>query len=67
MMVEMIESLIGQGKAYEAEGNVYFRVSSDPDYGCLSRLSPEEMAVKLTETGDPSDDPRKEAPIDFLL
>ncbi len=67
MMVEMIESLIAQGKAYEVQGNVYFRVSSDPDYGCLSRLSPEEMAVKLTETGDPADDPRKEAPIDFLL
>jgi L-cysteine:1D-myo-inositol 2-amino-2-deoxy-alpha-D-glucopyranoside ligase len=67
MMVEMIDSLIGQGKAYEVDGNVYFRVSSDPEYGSLSGLSRDEMAVRLTETGDPADDPRKEAPIDFLL
>jgi L-cysteine:1D-myo-inositol 2-amino-2-deoxy-alpha-D-glucopyranoside ligase len=67
LMVEMIESLVTRGHAYEAEGNVYFRVASDPTYGCLSRLSPEEMAVQLTETGDPADDPRKEAPVDFLL
>jgi L-cysteine:1D-myo-inositol 2-amino-2-deoxy-alpha-D-glucopyranoside ligase len=67
LMVEMIEGLIARGHAYEADGNVYFRVASDPEYGCLSRLSPAEMAVQLTETGDPADDPRKESPIDFLL
>ena len=67
MMVEMIESLITHGHAYEAKGNVYFRVASDPNYGRLSGLQPEEMAVQLTETGDPADDPRKESPIDFLL
>ncbi|MCC6177904.1 MAG: cysteine--tRNA ligase [Chloroflexi bacterium] len=67
MMVEIIETLIARGHAYEVDGNVYFRVASDPDYGKLSRLAPAEMAVKLTETGDPSDDPRKESPIDFLL
>ena len=67
LMVEMIDSLISRGHAYEAAGNVYFRVSSDPGYGRLSRLSPEEMAVQLTETGDPADDPLKEAPVDFLL
>jgi L-cysteine:1D-myo-inositol 2-amino-2-deoxy-alpha-D-glucopyranoside ligase len=67
LMVEMIESLIAHGHAYEAGGNVYFRVASDPDYGCLSRLSHDQMAAQLTETGDPADDPRKESPIDFLL
>ena len=67
LMVEMIESLIAKGHAYEVEGNVYFRVASDPGYGRLSRLPVDQMAVQLTETGDPSDDPRKEAPIDFLL
>ena len=67
LMVEMIEALIARGHAYEAGGNVYFRVSSDPDYGCLSRLPLDEMADELTETGDPADDPLKEAPVDFLL
>jgi L-cysteine:1D-myo-inositol 2-amino-2-deoxy-alpha-D-glucopyranoside ligase len=67
LMVEIIEGLVSRGHAYEAEGNVYFRVSSDPGYGRLSQLPPDEMAEKLTETGDPANDPRKEAPIDFLL
>jgi L-cysteine:1D-myo-inositol 2-amino-2-deoxy-alpha-D-glucopyranoside ligase len=67
MVVEIIEGLIGKGHAYEAGGNVYFRVASDPTYGSLGRFSPEEMAKQLTETGDPADDPRKEAPLDFLL
>ena len=67
LMVEMIEGLIARGHAYEAGGNVYFRVSSDPDYGCLSGLAPEQMAEELTKTGDPADDPLKEAPVDFLL
>jgi L-cysteine:1D-myo-inositol 2-amino-2-deoxy-alpha-D-glucopyranoside ligase len=67
MMIEIIESLISRGHAYEVDGNVYFRVASDEGYGRLSRLSPDEMAVLLTETGDPADDPRKEAPVDFLL
>jgi L-cysteine:1D-myo-inositol 2-amino-2-deoxy-alpha-D-glucopyranoside ligase len=67
LVVEIVESLITKGHAYEVEGNVYFRVASDPNYGLLGRFSPEEMAVRLTETGDPSDDPRKENPIDFLL
>jgi L-cysteine:1D-myo-inositol 2-amino-2-deoxy-alpha-D-glucopyranoside ligase len=66
-MVEMIDALIMRGHAYEVDGNVYFRVASDPTYGCLSRISAEEMAERLTETGDPADDPRKEAPLDFLL
>jgi len=66
-MVEMIDALIMRGHAYEVDGNVYFRVASDPNYGCLGRFSLDEMAERLTETGDPSDDPRKEAPIDFLL
>ncbi len=67
LMVEIIEGLISRGHAYEVEGNVYFRVASDPGYGRLSQLSPDEMAEKLTETGDPAGDPRKESPIDFLL
>jgi L-cysteine:1D-myo-inositol 2-amino-2-deoxy-alpha-D-glucopyranoside ligase len=67
MMVEMISALIAKGHAYEVGGNVYYRVKSNPDYGCLSRLGSDEMATLLTETGDPADDPRKEAPIDFLL
>jgi cysteinyl-tRNA synthetase len=35
-MIEMIETLIQKGLAYEVGGNVYFDVSADPGYGALS-------------------------------
>ena len=36
VIVEYIEKLIEAGHAYEVDGDVYFRVSSFPDYGKLS-------------------------------
>ena len=35
-MVELVERLIARGHAYVAEGSVFFRIESDPDYGRLS-------------------------------
>ncbi|HYU17366.1 MAG TPA: cysteine--tRNA ligase [Chloroflexota bacterium] len=66
-MVDMIQTLIERGHAYQAQGNVYFRVASDPEFGKLSRLGPDQMADRLAEAGDSADDPRKEQPLDFLL
>ncbi len=42
-IVELIERLIEQGHAYAAEGNVYFDVTSDADYGKLSNRKVEEQ------------------------
>ncbi|HVF37923.1 MAG TPA: cysteine--tRNA ligase, partial [Sphingomicrobium sp.] len=42
-MVAMIGELIDKGNAYEAEGHVLFSVTSDPDYGALSRRDREQM------------------------
>jgi cysteinyl-tRNA synthetase len=42
-MISMITTLLDQGAAYEANGSVYFRVRSDPDYGKLSGRSVDEM------------------------
>ena len=42
-MVAMIETLIGEGHAYVAEGHVLFNVPSMPDYGQLSRRSLDDM------------------------
>jgi len=66
-ILEIVGGLIDRGHAYERDGTVYFRVASDPEYGKLSRLDPKEMAKRLDEAGDPTDDPRKEAPLDFVL
>ncbi len=42
-MVAMIETLIGKGHAYEAEGHVLFNVPSMVDYGQLSRRKRDEL------------------------
>jgi cysteinyl-tRNA synthetase len=42
-MVAMIETLIAQGFAYEAEGHVLFEVAKKADYGKLARRSLDDM------------------------
>ena len=66
-MVEIIGGLLEQGHAYERDGNVYFRISSDPDYGKLSHLDRETMLQIAAERGGRVDDPLKDDPLDFLL
>lgn len=67
MIIEMVQSLLDQGFAYVRDGNVYFRVASDPDYGQLCRCSREEMITLSAERGADPTDPRKEDPLDFIL
>ena len=66
-IIEMARALIANGHAYERDGNVYFRVTSDPGYGRLSGLDPATMRQISAERGADPDDPRKEHPLDFLL
>lgn len=41
--IEMVQTLIAKGHAYEANGSVYFDVSSFPEYGKLSGRRVEEL------------------------
>jgi len=59
-IVKLIEELIAGGYAYEAEGDVYFRVARFADYGRLSGQRPDQV-----EEQEPN--PRKEDPRDFSL
>jgi cysteinyl-tRNA synthetase len=59
-IVHFISELIERGYAYEVEGDVYFRVARDPEYGQLSRQRPDQV-----EEQEPN--PRKEDPRDFAL
>ena len=62
-MVAMIERLIETGNAYAAEGHVLFSVTSDPDYGALSKRDREAMiAGARVEVA-----PYKRDPADFVL
>jgi cysteinyl-tRNA synthetase len=62
-IVRFIAGLIESDHAYEAGGDVYFRVASDPDYGKLSGRNLQDM---LAGTRFEVDD-RKESPADFAL
>jgi cysteinyl-tRNA synthetase len=59
-IIRFIEELIERDSAYEAEGDVYFRVARDPEYGRLSGQRPEQV-----EEQEPN--PLKEDPRDFAL
>ncbi|MFL5825896.1 MAG: cysteine--tRNA ligase [Thermoleophilaceae bacterium] len=60
---DLIQALINGEHAYEADGDVYFRVRSYPDYGKLSNRPLEDMSQG---EGDDSAT-RKESPQDFAL
>lgn len=62
-MVAMIERLIETGNAYAVEGHVLFSVTSDPDYGVLSKRDREAMiAGARVEVA-----PYKRDPADFVM
>jgi L-cysteine:1D-myo-inositol 2-amino-2-deoxy-alpha-D-glucopyranoside ligase len=66
-MVEIIAGLLERDHAYERQGNVYFRIASDPAYGKLSGYDRAEMLRIAAERGGKVEDPLKDDPLDFLL
>ncbi len=62
-MIELMQRLIESGHAYDAEGDVYFDVTSFPSYGSLSGQRVDEMQP----AGDSVGDLRKHDPRDFAL
>jgi len=65
-IVEYIQTLIDGGHAYAVDGDVYFRVRSDPGYGTLSHRQLENMDQGEGAAADPLA-ARKEDPLDFAL
>jgi len=62
-IIDYIAALIASGHAYPADGDVYFRVHSDPDYGTLSHRHLKDM-----EQGEePEGSERKQDALDFAL
>ncbi len=62
-IIAMVQGLIERGYAYPVDGDVYFRVEKDNDYGRLSGRKLDDM-----QAGARIDvDERKENPMDFAL
>ena len=59
-IIALVEELIRDGFAYQANGDVYFRVARDPEYGKLSGAKLDEMVAQ--EPSDVKQDQR-----DFAL
>ena len=62
-IIEMVSRLIEKGSAYEVDGDVYFRVETDDEYGKLSGRKLEEMNAGSRIRVDD----RKENPMDFAI
>ena len=62
-IINYIDNLVKLDAAYVVDGDVYFRVSSVKDYGCLSNMSLDDMMVgaRIEENS------KKESPYDFAL
>ncbi len=65
-MIAIISTLLENGKAYESDGSIYFRISAFPDYGKLSKIKFEGNIVGGSERID-TDKYEKEDARDFAL
>ena len=62
-IIEIVQTLIDKGHAYESNGNVYFAAGSFPHYGCLSHYNLDELeAGARIDVND-----EKRHPFDFAL
>lgn len=62
-MIKMIKTLIDKGYAYEAQGDVYFRVKKFPRYGYLSKQPVDDLESGARVEASAL----KEDPLDFAL
>ena len=62
-IIRFIDELVQAGYAYEAEGDVYFRVSRIPTYGQFSRQNLDDLQVGARV----EENAKKENPLDFAL
>jgi len=63
-MIDLVQALIDKGHTYTAEGSVYFKISTYPDYGKLSNIKPDQL---ISGARVDSDEYEKEDVRDFAL
>lgn len=62
-IISYIEKLVDVGAAYVNDGEVFFDVTKDKTYGCLSKISPEDLVAGARV----EENTKKKSPLDFLL
>ncbi len=62
-IISFIDSLVKKGAAYEVDGDVYFDVENDPNYGELSKNTIEDLKVGARV----DENEKKKSPLDFAL
>src|SRR5947209_2474933 len=62
-IIDICQNLIGNGHAYAVNGNVWFDVAKDPDYGKLSHRNVEEQEAGSRDVEGAG----KRSPVDFAL
>lgn len=65
-MIEMIQTLIDKGYAYDSNGTVYYRTRKFKDYGKLSKKNIDDLEAGHREIKVAGED-NKEDPLDFVL
>lgn len=66
-IIAFIGALIEKEYAYESDGDVYYRTRKFKDYGKLSRISLDELAVGASNRLEEEENKKKEDPLDFAL
>ena len=67
-IIHIVKDLVDSGHAYVARnGDVYFRVKSDPEYGKLSHLKLDDLESGNRELRSQMEDDLKEDPADFAV
>ncbi|AGB15976.1 cysteinyl-tRNA synthetase [Halovivax ruber XH-70] len=62
-IIDLVETLVDRGYAYESNGSVYFDVTAFDDYGSLSNQSIDDIESQ----GEPDERTEKRHPADFAL
>lgn len=66
-IIELIERLQAKSAVYDVNGDLYFSVRSDADFGSVSGLDVPTMRTLFAERGGDPDRPGKRDPLDSLL
>lgn len=66
-MIEITKMLLSKNLAYEKNGNVYFDIHKDKNFGKLSKLDYKAQLEIANERGNFPQDANKRDPLDFVL